>query len=71
MDLFQPRLLEPHLGGHHEVSDPESPKCGDCLGHIAFLKLFANRKLVPRLVSDEVVRIGYCVSRPKTHRSTA
>lgn len=34
-------------------------------------KLFANRKLVPRIVSDEVVRIGYCVTRPKTHRSVA
>ena len=28
-------------------------------------RLFANRKLVPKIVSDEIARIGYCVTKPK------
>lgn len=28
-------------------------------------RLFANRKLVPKIVSDEITRIGYCVTKPK------
>ena len=30
-------------------------------------RLFANRKLVPKIVSAEVGRTGYCVSRPKAN----
>ncbi len=28
-------------------------------------RLIANRKIVPRLVSDEIIRVGYSVTRPK------
>jgi hypothetical protein len=28
-------------------------------------RLFANRKLVPKIVRDEISRVGYCVTRPK------
>ena len=28
-------------------------------------RLIANRKVVPRLVSDEIVRVGFSVTRPK------
>ena len=28
-------------------------------------RLLANRKLVPKIVRDEVGRVGYCVTRPK------
>lgn len=28
--------------------------------------LLANRKRVPKIVADEIGRIGYCVTRPKT-----
>ena len=28
-------------------------------------RLIANRKIVPRLVSDEIGRVGYSVTRPK------
>lgn len=31
-------------------------------------RLLANRKVVPRLVSEEIIRIGYCVTRPKADR---
>jgi hypothetical protein len=31
-------------------------------------KLLANRKLVPKIVSDEIGRTGYCVTKPKTPR---
>ncbi len=27
--------------------------------------LLANRKLVPKIVRDEIGRVGYCVTRPK------
>jgi hypothetical protein len=27
--------------------------------------LLANRKLVPKIVRDEIGRIGYCVTRPR------
>lgn len=27
--------------------------------------LLANRKLVPKLVRDEISRVGYCVTKPK------
>jgi hypothetical protein len=31
-------------------------------------RLFANRKLVPKIVSDEITRSGYCVTKPKKNR---
>jgi hypothetical protein len=27
--------------------------------------LLANRKLVPKIVRDEIGRVGYCVTKPK------
>lgn len=33
--------------------------------------LCANRKLVPRIVSEEVERIGYCVTRQKKRAASA
>jgi hypothetical protein len=30
-------------------------------------RLFAKRKAVPKIVSTEVDRTGYCVTRPKIH----
>ncbi len=33
---------------------------------VAKWRLLANRKVVPRIISDEIARIGYCVTRPKS-----
>jgi hypothetical protein len=34
-------------------------------------RLIANRKIVPRLVSDEIGRAGFSVTRPKTRLADA
>lgn len=34
-------------------------------------RLIANRKIVPRLVSDEIGRTGFSVTRPKTRFARA
>jgi hypothetical protein len=34
-------------------------------------RLIANRKVVPRLVSDEIARAGFSVTRPKTRHAGA
>ena len=34
-------------------------------------RLIANRKIVPRLVSDEIGRMGFSVTRPKARPGSA
>lgn len=34
-------------------------------------RLIANRKIVPRIISDEIMRTGFSVTRPKSRLSGA